>query len=125
MRLFLDECLSPRTAQELAEEPGFFVTHPRLLGRTMLPDQAIAELCISKNLVIVTENAKHFDSLLNREGLFHPGLIILPNCKRSISKTLLIDAIEYLSDNGVDPMARIANHRLKMNRNGKPNFRSF
>ncbi len=70
------------------QELVFFVTLPRLLGRTMFPDQAIAELCIRKNLVIVTENAKHFDRLLNREDLFHPGLIILPNCKRSISETL-------------------------------------
>jgi len=70
MRLFLDECLSPKIAQALNAEGIHVVLHPRDFG----------------GLVSTQE--------------VHPGLIILPSVGRERSEALLRDAIAFLSGRG-------------------------
>ncbi len=123
MRLFLDECLSPNSAKELAKVYEYHVVHPLSHGGMRSPDHNVVARCINEDLVIVTENASDFTRLLNREEV-HPGLIILPNINRNMSKALLLFAIDFLLVRG-NPMDQIMNHILKISKDGKPSLREL
>ncbi len=99
MKLFLDECLSPRMANELIIEDGHYVVHPRNQGGLGDPDHAVLVRCIQEDLVIVTENARDFRALALRAEI-HPGMIILPCLDRIRAKALLQDAIAHLETLG-------------------------
>ena len=60
MRLFLDECLSPTIALELAEEYNHYTVHPRNNGGLGYEDHQTVSRCIQEDLVIVTADAKDF-----------------------------------------------------------------
>jgi hypothetical protein len=46
MRLFLDECLSPRVANELMAEEDYYVVHPRNQGGLGEADHTVLARCI-------------------------------------------------------------------------------
>jgi len=96
MRLFLDECLSPQLALELAADGRHVVLHPRNDGGLGQPDHRVLERCTRENLVIVTENARDFRALASRSDI-HPGLIILPCVGRNRAAALLRKAIDHLA----------------------------
>ncbi|MCY3673763.1 MAG: DUF5615 family PIN-like protein [Paracoccaceae bacterium] len=125
MRLFLDECLSPRIALELAEEYNYLIVHPRNNGGLGAPDYQIVIRCLEEDLVIVTEDSKDFIALLNSEEI-HPDLIILPNIPILTSKALIKLAIEYLWRLELgNPMDLMVNNLLIVSNEGVPSLNQF
>lgn len=102
MRLFLDECLSPRIAQALNAEGSHVAAHPRDFGGRGAPDHLVLARCIEEDLVVVTQNARDFRALVVTQDI-HPGLIVL---------------IEFLSA-GADPMDVMVNHVLEVSADGR------
>ncbi len=112
MRLFLDECLSPKIAQALNAEGIHVALHPRDFGGLGASDHHVLARCVEQDLVLVTANARDFRALVSTQEV-HPGLIILPSVGRERSEALLRDVIAYLSKHG-DPMDVIVNHVLEV-----------
>ena len=113
MRLFLDECLSPRVANELMAEEGYYVVHPRNQGGLGEADHTVLARCIENNLIIVTENARDFRVL----AAIHPGMIILPCLGRVQAKALIGTAIAHLETLG-DPTDVMVNKVLEAEADG-------
>ncbi len=99
VKLFIDECLSPRLAAALNATGEHDAIHPRDRGRLGDPDHVVVARCLNEDRVIVTENAVDFRKLLGREDL-HPGLIILPPVDRDVSLRLLSQALAFLVTQG-------------------------
>ena len=97
----MDECLSPRVANELMVEDGYYVVHPRNQGGLGEADHTVLARCVADDLIIVTENARDFRALAARADI-HPGMIILPCLDRFAAKNLLKAAIAHLRSLG-DP----------------------
>lgn len=116
MRLFLDECLSPRVANELMAEEGCYVVHPRNQGGLGEADHTVLARCIEGDLVIVTENARDFRALAVRTDI-HPGIIILPCLGRVQAKALIKTAIAHLQTLG-DPSDVMVNKVLEAKADG-------
>ena len=116
MRLFLDECLSPRVANELMAEEGCYVVHPRNQGGLGEADHTVLARCIEGDLVIVTENARDFRALAVRTDI-HPGIIILPCLGRVQAKALIETAIAHLQTLG-DPSDVMVNKVLEAKADG-------
>lgn len=116
MRLFLDECLSPRVANELMAEDGHYVVHPRNQGGLGEADHTVLARCVADDLIIVTENARDFRALAARADI-HPGMIILPCLDRFAAKDLLKTAIAHLRTLG-DPSNIMVNRVLEVEANG-------
>jgi predicted nuclease of predicted toxin-antitoxin system len=116
MRLFLDECLSPRVANELMAEDGYYVVHPRNQGGLGEGDHTVLARCVADDLIIVTENARDFRALAARADV-HPGMIILPCLDRFAAKNLLKEAITYLRTLG-DPSDIMVNKVLEVEVDG-------
>jgi predicted nuclease of predicted toxin-antitoxin system len=116
VRLFLDECLSPRLARELNARGRHLALHPRDHGGLGQPDHRVLRRCIREDLVLVTENAADFRGLVARSEI-HPGLIILPNVGRARSAELLTAAIAHLEAIG-DPMQVMVNRVLEVSVDG-------
>ena len=115
MRLFLDECVSPRIATPLNAK-GHVVTTLRDVGGLGEPDYKVLRRCIDGDYVLVTQDARDFRNLIGREEI-HPGLIILPNLDLPRTETLLRQAIDYLKGRG-DPMDLMVNRILEMAEDG-------
>ena len=116
MRLFLDECLSPRIAANLNAEGLHLAEHPRDFGTLGAPDHLVLARCIERDLVLATQNARDFRSLVDASDI-HPGLIILPAVGVARSETLLRVAIDFLSGHG-DPMDAMVNHVIEVSTDG-------
>ena len=116
MRMFLDECLSPRIAASLNAEGIHLAQHPRDFGGLGAPDHQVLARCIDQDLVLVTQNARDFRALVNVSDI-HPGLVILPPSGRVRSESLLRAAIDYLSAQG-DPMDTMVNRVLEVSAGG-------
>ena len=116
MRLFIDECLSPKMALDLIEI-GHYAVHPRNQGGMGESDHAVLARATRENLVIVTENARDFRALVARAEI-HPGIIIIPCTSRDRSKAYLLTAIEYLAGRGV-PDDVMVNHVLEVEEDGQ------
>lgn len=116
MRLFLDECLSPRVANELMAEEGYYVVHPRNLGGLGEAGPTVLARCIEGDLVVVTENARDFRALVVRTDI-HPGIIILPCLDRVQAKALTKAAIAHLQTLG-DPSDVMVNKVLEAEADG-------
>lgn len=116
MRLFLDECLSPRIAANLNAEGLHAAEHPRDFGILGAPDHQVLAWCIERDLVLVTQNARDFRALVDASDI-HPGLVILPSVDLARSETLLRAAIDFLSMRG-DPMDAMVNHVLDVSADG-------
>ena len=84
MRLFLDECLSPKIAQNLNAEGIHVALHPRDFGGLGASDSHVLVRCIEQDLILVTANARDFRALVSTQEV-HPGLIILPSVGRERS----------------------------------------
>ena len=112
MRMFLDECLSPKIAQSLNAEGIHVALHPRDFGGLGASDHRVLARYVEKDLVLVTANARDFRALVAAQDV-HPGLVILPSVGRERSESLLRDAIVFLSEHG-DPMDAIVNHVLEV-----------
>lgn len=110
MRLFIDECLSPRIAERLNETGQHEAVHPLHVGRRGEQDHTVLAHCIAEDRVIVTQDAEDFRGLVGRVDL-HPGLIILPALGRDQTFHLLSRAIDYLSGRG-EPTNLMVNHVL-------------
>ncbi|MBB4304893.1 putative nuclease of putative toxin-antitoxin system [Rhodobium orientis] len=116
MRLFLDECLSPRLVLELARTGEHYCIHPRDGGGLGDPDHVVLKRCLAEDLTIVTQNAGDFRALVARTDI-HPGLILLPCVDRHRSLDLLRAAIAFLAERG-DPQNVIVNHVLEVDIDG-------
>ena len=112
MRLFLDECLSPRIGRALNFEGLHVAIHPRDFGGLGAPDREVLARCVGQDLVLVTENARDFRALIATQDV-HPGLIVLPCVGRARSEALLRAAIGFLSERG-DPMDAMVNCVLEV-----------
>ncbi|MYB37807.1 MAG: hypothetical protein F4Y26_10575 [Gammaproteobacteria bacterium] len=108
MRLFLDECLSPRIAARLNAEGLHVAEHPRDFGGLGAPDHRVLGRCIERDLVLVTQNARDFRALVETEAI-HPGLVILPSVGRLQAQSLLHAAMDFLAARG-EPMDIMVNH---------------
>ena len=116
MRLFIDECLSPKLALDLLAEGRHFVVHPCNNGGLGDSDHKVLERCLKEDLVIVTENARDFRALAAKADI-HPGMILLPCVARALAEPLLRAAIEHLEALG-DPGDVLVNHVLEIDANG-------
>lgn len=116
MKLFLDECVSPRVAKDLMAEDGHYIVHPLLQGGRGHGDHTVLARCIDEDLVLVTVNARDFRALASRSEI-HPGMIMLPCVSKDRSKVLLRGAIEYLETLG-DPSNFMVNKVLEVHEAG-------
>jgi predicted nuclease of predicted toxin-antitoxin system len=116
LRLFIDECLSPRLAQSLNATGDHDAVHPRDRGRLGEPDHLILARCVAEDRVIVTENAIDFRKLAARVKR-HPGLIVLPSVARDASLGLLVAALHHLAMLG-DPADVMIDHVLEVSKSG-------
>ena len=112
MRLFLDDCLSPKIAQALNAEGIHVALHPRDFGGLGASDHHVLARCVEQDLVLLTANARDFRALVATRDV-HSGLVILPSVGRERSESLLRDAIAFLSGRG-DPMDVMVNHVLEV-----------
>jgi predicted nuclease of predicted toxin-antitoxin system len=94
MKLFLDECVSPRLAEWLCTE-GYDAIHPLHIGRRGQRDDEVLRRCIEEDRIIITENAVDFLSLVGDVEI-HPGLIVLPCVDRATCKQLLEKLLKFL-----------------------------
>lgn len=117
MRLFLDECLSPRVAAKLNAEGEHLVEHPRDFGGLGAPDHRVLARCIEHDLVLVTQNARDFRALVDAADI-HPGLIILPAVGRAACEALLREAIAFVSKRG-EAMDAMVNRVLEVSADGR------
>ena len=116
MKLFIDECLSPRLALWLNETGEHDAVHPLHVGRRGLPDHAVLAWCLDEDRTIVTENARDFRKLVGRTEL-HPGLVVLPALSREETWRLLQAAIAYLCERG-EPSDVMVNRVLEIDEHG-------
>jgi predicted nuclease of predicted toxin-antitoxin system len=116
LRLFIDECLSPRLAERLNATGEHDAIHPLHVGRRGERDDTILARCIREDRVIVTENGEDFRDLVARADI-HPGLIVLPVLPREEAHRLLLHALAFLAARG-DPMDAMVNHVLDVDRDG-------
>ena len=117
VRLFLDECISPEIAHALSSQGDHVVLHPRNDGGLSAPDHRVLARCIDQNLVLVTQNARDFRSLVGRQAI-HPGLVILPNLPRDQTERLIRAAVGYLVQIG-NPMDAMVNCVLDVAEDGE------
>ena len=117
MRLFIDECLSPRMARALNETGRHVAVHPRDHGGVGEPDYKVLARCIAEDLIIVTENARDFRKLVRRAEV-HPGLIVLPNVGRRQAEDLLSAVLTYLEQHEA-PMAFMINKVVEVAADGE------
>lgn len=94
MKWFIDECLSPGLAVSLCKN-GYDAVHPRNLGRRGDPDHVVLRKCLDEDRIIVTHNADDFRGLVGKTEI-HPGLVILGDCSKAVSKRLLEDVIAHI-----------------------------
>lgn len=123
MRLFIDECLSPTFARQLAEL-GHDAIHPLHVGRRGQLDHTVKDACIAEDRVIVAENVGDFKALLGKEPI-HPGLIALPQTGRGQGWALILAALAFLERQDADPMNALINHCLEFDETGEPQLRSL
>nr|WP_252393714.1 DUF5615 family PIN-like protein [Candidatus Rhodoblastus alkanivorans] len=116
--MFIDECLSPEIALDLAQA-GHDAVHPLHIGRRGEQDHTVKDRCIAEDRVIVTENVGDFKALLGREAI-HPGLIALPQTSRAKGLKLINAAIALLEGLGGDPMDAIVNRYIDFDDSGEP-----
>ena len=117
MRLFLDECLSPRIGRALNAEGAHIAIHPRDFGGLGAPDHEVLARCVDLDHVLVTENARDFRALIAARDV-HPGLIVLPCVGRARSEALLRAAIDFLTERG-DPPDVMVNRVLEVAADGE------
>lgn len=91
--------------------------HPRDFGGLGAPDHQVLARCIEQDLVVVTQNARDFRSLVKMQDI-HPGLLVLPTLGRIRSEELIRAAIEFLSKCS-DPMDRMVNRVLEVSVDGE------
>jgi predicted nuclease of predicted toxin-antitoxin system len=120
VRFFIDEDLSPSlTAQ--CHAAGYDATCSRDRGRLGGKDHEIAELCITENRILVTNNASDFLALTREKGL-HPGLIFLPLATKNQEQLWMKAAIEEIGRlakaSNVDPADLMINSVLEVNEDG-------
>ena len=118
MRLFIDECLSPRIATDLAGF-GHDAIHPLHVGRRGERDDTVKNRCIAEDRVIVTENVGDFRALLASEEI-HPGLIAVPQTSRQHGFDLILAAIAFLKRVEADPMRAIVNGMVSFDAEDRP-----
>lgn len=118
MRLFIDECLSPQIALDLAAL-GHEAIHPLHVGRRGELDHTVKDRCLAEDRVVVTENVGDFRALLSREEI-HPGLIALPQTSRRRDLEFILAAISYLETLQRDPMQAIVNGWVTFDASGAP-----
>jgi predicted nuclease of predicted toxin-antitoxin system len=116
VRLFVDECLSPRIATRLNETGRHDAVHPLHVGRRGEPDHQILARCIAEDRVIVTENGRDFRQLVAGADLY-PGIMILPSISREGTWQLLQAAIAFVEARG-DPMNEMVNNVLEIDMAG-------
>lgn len=116
MHLFIDECLSPSLARELNESGHHMAEHPLDFGGRGQSDHTVLARCIASGSVIVTQNARDFKGLIEREEI-HPGLIIMPCVGKDTSRHLLQTAITHLMGLG-EPNAVMINKVLEIDERG-------
>lgn len=120
MRFFIDEDLSPSlTAQ--CHAAGYDATCSRDRGKLGGKDHEVAELCISEDRILVTNNASDFLSLAKEKDL-RPGLIFLPLATKDQEQIWMkaaIEEIERLAKAAdVDPADLMINSILEVDENG-------
>jgi predicted nuclease of predicted toxin-antitoxin system len=121
VKLFIDECLSPKLATRLNATGDYDAVHPLHVGRRGEPDHRVLQRCIAEDRVIVTENARDFRRLVGRVQV-HPGLIILPAIDREGTWTMLRSALAFLEARG-NPADAMVNHVLEVDESGSNSVR--
>jgi predicted nuclease of predicted toxin-antitoxin system len=116
VRLFIDECLSPRLARAINAGGRHMAIHPLDHGGRGQRDDEVLARAIREDLIIVTENARDFRKLIGRTDL-HPGLIIMPNLGLARAQALLDQAMAFLQERD-DPMRVMVNHVLEVGADG-------
>ena len=117
MRLFIDECLSPEIARRLNASGAHVAEHPLDFGGRGAPDYRVLQRCIERGLVIVTENAVDFRTLVGAVEI-HPGLIVLPCVGRDKSFALLQAAFDFLEAMDDEAMEVMINHVIEVDVEG-------
>jgi len=97
VKLFVDECLSPRLATALNLTGLYEAAHPRDWDGLADLDHVVLTRCLAEARIIVTENAVDFRKLLGRQEI-HAGLIIVPSVSRDRSIELVSSALTYLAN---------------------------
>jgi predicted nuclease of predicted toxin-antitoxin system len=94
MRLFIDECMSPKLVEPLFEL-GHYAEHPRNMGTLRALDHQVLGRCLDCDLTIVTHNAQDFRKLVGRTEL-HPGLIILEEAEFDVTLQLIKAVLAHI-----------------------------
>lgn len=120
MRFFIDEDLAPSLTAE-CRAAGYEATCSRDRGRLGGKDHEIAELCLSEDRILVTNNAADFLALAQDKGL-HPGLIFMPLATRDQERAWMGSAIADIERqskaNGAEPADFMVNRVLEVAEDG-------
>jgi predicted nuclease of predicted toxin-antitoxin system len=109
---FVDECLTPELVA-VANARGYAATHVIYLERNGTEDWVIAQLVLSRNDILVTNNAHDFLAIYARLEI-HPGLvIILPSVDLDVQVRLFEIAV-----NEIERREDIVNQVLSVERDG-------
>lgn len=100
MNCFLiDECLTPKLVAA-AQVRGYLAAHVAHLQHDAAEDWVIAQLALSRDAILVTNNARDFIAIYGRFQI-HPGLlIILPSVGRQPQIDLFELAIDFIEAHG-------------------------
>lgn len=121
MRFFIDEDLSPSLTAE-CHAAGYDATCSRDRGKLGGKDQEVAELCLSEDRILVTNNAADFLALARGKGL-HPGLVFVPLATRDRGRAWMKAAIEEIERQagvaGTKPADLMVNRVLEVAEDGR------
>jgi len=96
LRLFIDECLSPRLARQLRSS-NIDAVDPLAYGRRGDQDHIVLQRCAAETRVIVTHNIRDFRKLVGNLSL-HPGIIALPEDVFAATEQALRNAVSYINE---------------------------
>jgi predicted nuclease of predicted toxin-antitoxin system len=94
IHFLIDECLSPALVA-LAHAFGHAAAHVNHRGWSGWPDARLLHRLLDEDLTLVTNNDRDFKPMLARTGL-HPGVVVLPNVRRTVQLRLFGLALEAI-----------------------------
>jgi predicted nuclease of predicted toxin-antitoxin system len=119
MRLFIDECMSPKLVTAIFKL-GHYAEHPRNMGGLRALDHEVLARCVDNDLIVVTHNARDFRKLVGRTEV-HPGLIVVEEAEFDTSFLLLSAVIEHITSacGTEDPASYMVNRVIEIDITGK------
>lgn len=120
MRLFIDEDLTPKLAEE-CHDAGYDASGVRDRSMLNASDREVSRLCFDEDRVLVTNNTADFLRLANETDV-HPGLVCLPLGSREEMRASMRGALDEIrrqaEASGLEPADLMVNRVLEVAEDG-------